>query len=105
MYIITDKKNRKTGDKMIIFEFESPQDKKDFFDGMRRFINHAYIKDFSEFNHIIDTLESRCDNKYANERCYESAMLFSNEADIIFTHLVGTCALTLGDRLGIDRNA
>ena len=99
MYIITDKKNRKTGDKMIIFEFESSQDKKDFFDGMRNFINCAYIKDFSEFNQIIDILESRCDNKYANERYYESAMLFPSEADIIFTNLVGTCALTLGDRL------
>lgn len=31
MYIITDKKNRKTGDKMIIFEFESSQDKKRLF--------------------------------------------------------------------------
>ena len=62
-------------------EFLTQKEADDFFAGMKRLIeNDGFTQEFKEMiTEPLKRLESRCDDKYANNTCAVSACMFQDE--------------------------
>lgn len=72
---------RDRGEPLFVFEFVDYNELRLYIDGIKRYMeNHIIPGEFkTEITAILDKLESRTDDKYANEEYKLSGMLFTNE--------------------------
>lgn len=90
MYIAIKPRKNRANESLIVFEFLSQEEADDFFAGMNKFIENECIpqKYKDEVAEVLKKLESRCDDKYANNTCAVSACLFQDEFEIFILILL-----------------
>lgn len=81
MYIAIKKRSNRANESLAVFEFVSKKEAEDFFTGMNKFIeNDGILQELKEMaTEPLKRLESRCDDKYANDTCAVSACMFQDE--------------------------
>ena len=81
MYISIKRRSNRANDSLVVFEFLTQKEADDFFAGMKRLIeNDDFTQEFKEMiAEPLKRLESRCDDKYANNTCAVSACMFQDE--------------------------
>lgn len=80
-YIAIKKRSNRANESLAVFEFVSKKEAEDFFTGMNKFIeNDGILQELKEMaTEPLKRLESRCDDKYANDTCAVSACMFQDE--------------------------
>ena len=96
MHISIKRRSNRANESLVVFEFLTQKEADDFFAGMKRLIeNDGFTQEFKEMiTEPLKRLESRCDDKYANNTCAVSACMFQDEFEKISRRILVTSVVS-----------